>query len=97
MSVPNAKVASAVQTAAIGRPHDPHLSTTLGNVESRRRSAQVQENFLRDIFGFRVIAHNSKRDAENQPRVTIKQHCHGVAVAGSEMLHDPIIGTITEL
>jgi hypothetical protein len=44
-----------------------------------------------------VIAHNSKRDAENQPRVTIEQDGHSIAVAGSEVRHDHIIGKITEL
>jgi hypothetical protein len=97
MSIPNVKIPAPVQTAAIRRPHDPHLSTTLGSVESCRCSAHVHKDFLRNILGFRAIAHNSIRDAEDQPRVPIEQHGHGIAVAGSEMLHDPIIGKMTEL
>src|SRR6266478_1348612 len=97
MSVPNVKIPATVQTAPIGRPHDPHLSTTLGAVASCRSSAQAQENFLSHVFGFRVISHNSKCDAENQPLVTIDQHSHGVAVAKSEMLHDTIVGKMAEI
>src|SRR6266566_428636 len=97
MSIPNVEIPAAVQTAAIGRPHDPHLSTTLGRVESCRRSAQVHKDFLRDIFSFCAIAHDSKRDAQNQPLVTIQQDGYSVAVTCSEMLHDSIIGKIAEL
>src|SRR5258705_8373270 len=97
MSIPNIKVAATVQTAAIGRPQDPHLSTTLRSVESCRCSAHVQKDFLCNVFGLRAIAHDSKRDAEDQPLVTIEQNGHGVAVARGEMLHDPIVGKISEL
>jgi len=97
VSVPNVKIAATVQTAAIGSPHDPHLSTTLGSVESCRCSAHIQEDFLRNVFGFRVIAYDSKRDAEDQPLVTIEQNGHGVAVTRSEMLHDSIVGKSAEL
>jgi hypothetical protein len=73
MRIANVQIPATIQTATVGRSNDPHLSTTLGNVESRRCSAQVQKDFLRNIFGFRVIAHNSERDTENQPSVAIEK------------------------
>jgi hypothetical protein len=74
LSTAQLEIAPPIQTAAIGRSHDPHLSTTPGGVESRRCSAQLEKDFLGHMLGFGRIVQNTKRDAVDQPREAVQEN-----------------------
>src|SRR5580700_3197217 len=95
--VAEAEISATVDAAPVRGPHDPHLSTTLGGIESRRGCAQAQENFLGDVFGFRRIAHYTEGDTLDQSRVAIEKDGYGVAVTSREMCHYTVVRKLAEL
>jgi hypothetical protein len=68
---------SAVDVAVVRVLHQPHLSIAFAGVELCHGATNIQENGLRNVFGFTGIANNFQGNAQDKLLVAVKRGQRG--------------------
>jgi hypothetical protein len=68
------------QRAVIGVLEQPAFDAAAFGIVEMRLARDLEEHFLRDVFGFGGVAQNVGGNAVHEPRVSAQQRVDGVAV-----------------